>query len=99
VHAAGVNFADLMMRAGLYGTVPPRPFSPGFEVAGVVQRVGADVRSLAPGDRARVTASALNQRNGPSTSYGILRVMPNGSSVTILEVSGGDSTVPVQFLD
>jgi len=52
VHAAGVNFADLMMRAGLYGTVPPRPFSPGFEVAGVVQRVGADVRSLAPGDRA-----------------------------------------------
>jgi NADPH:quinone reductase-like Zn-dependent oxidoreductase len=52
VHAAGVNFADLMMRAGLYGTVPPRPFSPGFEVAGVVQRVGSGVRHLAPGDRA-----------------------------------------------
>jgi NADPH:quinone reductase-like Zn-dependent oxidoreductase len=52
VQAAGVNFADLMMRAGLYGTVPPRPFSPGFEVAGVVRRVGPDVRSLAPGDRA-----------------------------------------------
>jgi NADPH:quinone reductase-like Zn-dependent oxidoreductase len=52
VHAAGVNFADLMMRAGLYGTVPARPFSPGFEVAGVVRHVGADVRNLAPGDRA-----------------------------------------------
>jgi NADPH:quinone reductase-like Zn-dependent oxidoreductase len=51
VHAAGVNFADLMMRAGLYGTVPPRPFSPGFEVAGVVRRVGAQVRGFAPGDR------------------------------------------------
>ena len=50
VHAAGVNFADLMMRAGLYGTVPARPFSPGFEVAGVVRRVGSEVRSLAPGD-------------------------------------------------
>ena len=41
VQAAGVNFADLLMRAGLYGTVPPRPYSPGFEVAGEVVRVGA----------------------------------------------------------
>jgi len=40
VEAAGINFADLMMRAGLYDTVPPRPYSPGFEVAGVVTRVG-----------------------------------------------------------
>ena len=28
------------MRAGLYDTVPPRPYSPGFEVAGVVTGVG-----------------------------------------------------------
>jgi NADPH:quinone reductase-like Zn-dependent oxidoreductase len=40
VEAAGINFADLMMRAGLYDTVPPRPYSPGFEIAGVVTRVG-----------------------------------------------------------
>lgn len=40
VEAAGINFADLLMRAGLYDTVPPRPYSPGFEVAGVVTRVG-----------------------------------------------------------
>lgn len=41
VEAAGINFADLLMRAGLYDTVPPRPYSPGFEVAGVVSAVGA----------------------------------------------------------
>jgi NADPH:quinone reductase-like Zn-dependent oxidoreductase len=52
VLAAGVNFADLLMRAGLYGTVPPRPYSPGFEVAGVVERVGPDVDGWRPGDRA-----------------------------------------------
>jgi NADPH:quinone reductase-like Zn-dependent oxidoreductase len=52
VLAAGVNFADLMMRTGLYGTVPPRPFSPGFEVAGEVVRVGSAVRSWRPGHRA-----------------------------------------------
>ena len=34
VRASGVNFADLLQRAGLYGVTPPRPFSPGFEVAG-----------------------------------------------------------------
>ena len=52
VLAAGVNFADLMMRAGLYSTVPPRPYSPGFEVAGVVARVGSDVEAWREGDRA-----------------------------------------------
>ena len=40
------------MRVGLYGTVPPRPFSPGFEVAGTVMQVGSEVENLCPGDRA-----------------------------------------------
>jgi len=52
VEAAGVNFADLIMRQGLYQTVPPRPFSPGFEVAGRVAAVGAGVEGWAPGERA-----------------------------------------------
>ena len=52
VAAAGVNFADLAMRMGLYGTVPARPYSPGFEVAGEVTRVGRDVPGWRAGDRA-----------------------------------------------
>lgn len=52
VLAAGVNFADLLMRAGLYGTVPPRPYSPGFEVAGEIVRVGSRVEGWRAGDRA-----------------------------------------------
>lgn len=51
VAAAGVNFADLMMRVGLYGTVPPRPYSPGFEVAGEVAGLGAGVEGWRIGDR------------------------------------------------
>jgi len=47
-----VNFADLLMRVGLYGTVPPRPFSPGFEVSGEVVRTGAEVEDWRAGDRA-----------------------------------------------
>ncbi|MEZ4455350.1 MAG: zinc-binding dehydrogenase [Gemmatimonadales bacterium] len=52
VRAAGVNFADLLMRAGLYGTVPPMPYSPGFEVAGTVAETGPGVRDWRPGDAA-----------------------------------------------
>ncbi len=51
IEAAGVNFADLMMRVGLYGTVPPRPFSPGFEVAATIARVGPGVEDWQPGDK------------------------------------------------
>jgi len=52
VLAAGVNFADLLMRAGLYGTVPPMPYSPGFEIAGEVVQVGPAVADWNVGDRA-----------------------------------------------
>ncbi len=34
---AGVNFADLAARAGVYGPAPKPPFAPGFEVAGIVR--------------------------------------------------------------
>jgi NADPH:quinone reductase-like Zn-dependent oxidoreductase len=51
VLAAGVNFADLIMRQGLYGTVPPRPFSPGFEIAGEVEAVGPGVTAWRAGDQ------------------------------------------------
>lgn len=51
VQAAGINFADLLMRTGLYDTVPPRPYSPGFEVAGRVVRCGPRVDEWREGDR------------------------------------------------
>ncbi len=55
VQAAGVNFADLMMRMGLYPEAPPRPFSPGYEVSGTVSEVSAEAAAahpgLAPGQR------------------------------------------------
>ena len=49
VVAAGVNFIDVYFRTGLYPR--PVPYVPGLEGAGVVERVGAGVSALAPGDR------------------------------------------------
>lgn len=51
VHAAGVNFPDVLMIQGLYQVKPPFPFSPGLEVAGDVLEVGAGVEHVKPGDR------------------------------------------------
>ncbi len=51
IHAAGINFPDGLMVRGEYQVKPPRPFSPGSEVAGIVAAIGPGVRHLAPGDR------------------------------------------------
>ena len=51
VHRAGINFADLMMRQGLYGGAPDFPFTPGYEVSGIVRERGRDVDHVAVGDR------------------------------------------------
>ena len=51
VHAAGVNFPDVLVVQGLYQLRPPLPFAPGGEIAGVVCEVGAGVTELAVGDR------------------------------------------------
>ncbi len=51
VAAAGVNYPDLLVVAGTYQVLPPCPFVPGKEVAGIVAAVGAGVTGLAPGDR------------------------------------------------
>ncbi|MGE3866781.1 MAG: NADPH:quinone oxidoreductase family protein [Hyphomonadaceae bacterium] len=51
VKAAAVNFPDVLMIQDLYQTKPPRPFSPGGEVAGVVKATGEGVTRLKPGDR------------------------------------------------
>jgi NADPH2:quinone reductase len=51
VHAAGVNFADLLLIAGQYQEKPGFPFIPGAEAAGVVIETGARVTGFEPGDR------------------------------------------------
>src|SRR5205823_2613111 len=43
VASAALNFPDVLMVAGKYQVRPPLPFSPGFEVAGIVESVGAGV--------------------------------------------------------
>jgi NADPH:quinone reductase len=55
VHAAGVNFPDVLMIQGKYQFKPPFPFAPGSEVAGEVVEVSPEVRSPKVGDRVMTT--------------------------------------------
>ena len=57
IHAASLNFPDLLIVEGKYQVRPPLPFVPGSEFAGVVDAVGSGVRHLRPGDRAAVISS------------------------------------------
>lgn len=51
IHAASVNYPDVLMLAGRYQITPELPFTPGSEFAGVVRSVGDDVTAFRPGDR------------------------------------------------
>jgi NADPH2:quinone reductase len=51
VQACGVNFPDLLVIEDKYQLRPPRPFSPGSELAGVVRAVGEGVASPRVGER------------------------------------------------
>ena len=51
VHAAGINFPDILMAAGEYQLKPPLPFTPGVEAAGEVIEVDDAADGVAVGDR------------------------------------------------
>jgi len=51
VLAAGVSFTDSQLRAGTYLGVPKPPFTPGYELVGVVEELGPSCSRLQEGDR------------------------------------------------
>jgi NADPH:quinone reductase-like Zn-dependent oxidoreductase len=64
VEAAGINFADLLARQGIYPDAPRLPAVVGYEVAGTVDAVGAGVEPLGVGD----PVLALTRFGGYSSS-------------------------------
>jgi len=54
VLAAGVSFTDALLRAGTYLGVPKPPFTPGYELVGVVDELGPGCSRLREGDRVGV---------------------------------------------
>jgi NADPH:quinone reductase-like Zn-dependent oxidoreductase len=92
VSAAGVNFADVMMRMGLYPEAPRVPFVPGYEVSGVIAETGPGVTGFRAGER--VLAAC---RFGGYTDELVLpatQVRPTPRRLTDVEAAA----VPVAFI-
>jgi NADPH:quinone reductase-like Zn-dependent oxidoreductase len=92
VRAAGVNFADVMARMGLYPDAPKPPVVVGYEVSGVVDAVGPGVTTHRAGDR----VVALTRFGGYSDRV----VVPEGFAFSIPDTLDPEHAVaiPVNYL-
>lgn len=92
VRAAGVNFADVLARLGLYPDAPKPPVVVGYEVAGFVEHTGPGVTGIAEGDR----VTALTRFGG----YSDVVVVPAGQAFAtpagLSDVEG--AAIPVNYL-
>jgi len=69
VKAAGVNYPDTLIIRDLYQFKPPRPFTPGTEVAGVISATGEGVQRLKPGDN----VFAILMQNGGFSTHAVAK--------------------------
>jgi len=78
VRAAGVNFSDVMRRAGTYHPGLPLPHAEGVEAAGTVERVGAEVQGPQPGDRVLTMLGARCQAEYVAAPEPLVYPIPPG---------------------
>lgn len=69
VAAAGVNFADTLMRSDEYATTPPLPSVLGSEAAGIIEGVGSEVDGLREGMRIAAPLFAAGIHFGGYADY------------------------------
>ncbi|MBF0397987.1 MAG: SDR family NAD(P)-dependent oxidoreductase, partial [Desulfobacterales bacterium] len=65
VKAFSINFGDLLCVKALYPTMPEYPFTPGFEVSGIILKTGSNVKKFKTGDE--VIALTGSKMGGHST--------------------------------
>jgi NADPH:quinone reductase-like Zn-dependent oxidoreductase len=76
--AAGVAYADLLMRRGLYPNTPAFPFAPGYDIVGEIDALGDGVKSFALGQRvAALTMIGGYSRYSVVPANHLVPVQPN----------------------
>ena len=81
IHAAAVNFPDVLMVADQYQVSMPVPFVPGSEFAGVVTAVGDDVTQVKVGDRVFASSFAGGFAEQVALPATVLSPVPNSVSL------------------
>jgi len=92
VEAAGINFADIMQRRGLYPGGPEPPYAPGMEAAGRIDAVGDGVEDVSEGDR--VVAMVETGGYAEYTVANVEMLFPVPEAMDFEEAAG----FPIQFL-
>lgn len=64
VEAAGINFAEALMRENRYAMTPPLPSVPGVEAVGRIAALGPGVSGLSPGQRVAAPLFAAGAHSG-----------------------------------
>ena len=86
VHAAGLNFPDVLIIQGKYQMQPDLPFVPGGECAGVVEAVGSAVTRWKVGDEVINTAGAGSFSEAIVANEHAL--MPKPKALSMVEAAG-----------
>jgi NADPH2:quinone reductase len=68
-HSIGVGIPDALIRAGTYNWMPPLPATPGTEMSGVIESVGAGVTTRRPGQHVVASARERPHRGGHYAEY------------------------------
>lgn len=80
VAAAGVNYSDLMRRAGSYSPTISLPYALGVEAAGTVERIGEKISGIKAGDRAITLIGIGCQAEYVAAPLGTVYPIPTGLS-------------------
>lgn len=80
VHAAALNFPDVLMVQGKYQSQPPFPFSPGGEVAGNIAALGAGVTGYKVGDAVFAGTGVGGFAEQVIANAGAVAAIPEGMS-------------------
>lgn len=78
--AIGVNYPDGLLVQGLYQMKPPTPFTPGIEVAGVIDEVGEGVEKFKVGDKVAAIMPIGGYAEQVVLHQSILQPLPEGLS-------------------
>jgi NADPH:quinone reductase len=77
VEAVGLNFADTLITSGKYQWKPDLPFSPGAEIAGIIETLSGEHPGLAPGQRVMAYVNWGGARQKIAIDAGVLIPVPD----------------------
>ncbi|XP_076447897.1 quinone oxidoreductase-like protein 2 homolog isoform X1 [Babylonia areolata] len=87
-HAAGINFADILISQGKYQVQPKTPFIPGSELSGVVEAVGEGVKEWKKGDRVMALPANLGGGFGEYCLVDPIMAFPAPENLSLVEGAG-----------